>query len=301
MADNNEITLDSDYDGLNNETKAEGVKDPETPAVETITPEVRTAIEKEHALSIAKSMGYQTAEEMGNKANGKKILDPLTYITNAQEVTRTKGETIKQLESRVNDLVVVIEEQNKHRDKIVIAKVERKLAELKVVKDKAITDGDVTGVAAVEQKMKDLADEIPPETKQKGTSSEKVAAEDATLSVWKVKNPWFDNDPELRSMAQSISSRLGETLPIEDVLDVVDAKMARFVNIPEEKNSNDLLSPGHKASLVDEGGTEEKKTYTYEDLDHSQKNVYDTFKKQIPNFDGPAYIRDLVEIGETGK
>ncbi len=299
---NIEIKLEGDYPGVNAQNPAEGEKEPVKPVIETISSEVRAQIENEHTLTIAKSMGYITREEMGDKAKEKEFLDPLTYIKNAQEVTRTKGETIRQLESKVDDLVLVVEEQNKHKDKIVKAKVERRLEELKVDKEKAITDGDVDGVKKVEQEMTDLADEIPPETKPKGASPEKAEAEEKVLSAWKVKNPWFDNDPDLKLMAQNFSARLGDTLPLEDVLDVVDAKMARFVNLTGVRNNGDITPPGQKSSMVDDGGSEGKKiTYTYDDLTHEQKNVYDSFKRTAPNFDGDAYIRELVEISEAEK
>ena len=287
-----EIVMNGDYKGVNDQNTPEPEKEPGKLAVETITPGARQEIENAHTLAIAKSMGYQTKEEMGDKAKGRTFLDPLTYIKNAQEVTRTKGDTIDILEKKIDNLESIVVDQNIHRDKLVKARVERRLEELKADKERAITDGDIAGVEKVEKEMTDLTDEIPPETKPKNVSDEKK-----TLAAWEVKNPWFNDDPELRVMAQGIANKLGDTIPIEDVLDVVDAKMTRFVN---SKKTEVIKLPGQKLSRVDDGGSNEKVHATYNDLTHEQKNVVDNFKKTVPNFNVDDYIRELEEIGENG-
>lgn len=300
----NSIELESDYNipssNENAEEEVEG-KTPEKQSVETITPEARGEIETAHTLKIAKTMGYKTKEELGANAESREFLDPLKYITNAQEVTRTKGDTIVKLESKIDNLEDLIKEQNKHQGAIVKARVGRRLAELKEDKDKAITDGDVTAVAAVEKEMEDISKEVLPEKKEEKKTEDKEleAAENQIMTNWQKDNPWFDKDPELTTMAKTIAQKFADTVPLENILDVIDAKMQRFKGTAETAQKEAETKPA-RLTLVDDGDFSGEKTHTFNDLTYEQKKVYESFEKADPHFNGDNWLKELVEIGELG-
>jgi len=300
----NSIEMGSDYNIPSSDENATGEvenKTPEKQSIETITPEARAEIETAHTLKIAKTMGYKTKEELGTDAESREFLDPLKYITNAQEVTRTKGDTIIKLGTKIDNLENLITEQNKHQGAIVKARVDRRLAELKEDKDKAITEGDTAGVAAVEKEMEDISKEVLPENKEeeKTENKEQEAAENKIMANWQKDNSWFGEDTELTSMAKSIAQEFADSVPLENILDVIDAKLNRFVSTAKT-TQKELETKTARSSLVDDGDFSGKKTSTFNDLTYDQKKVYESFEKADPHFNGENWIKELDEIGELG-
>jgi len=167
----------------------------------------------------------------------------------------------------------------------VVAKEQREkaaaIAELEAVRKKAVTDGDGETFAAADKQIKALEKEPDPQPIQK---PERLSAE---TQSWLTENPWYNTDPVLRSVADSLSDVLAAespTLKGKKFLDKLTEKVK--IEMPHKFGN----SRREESVTTEHTSKPSKKARTYDHLPDDARKACDEFVKSIPGFTKEKYV-----------
>lgn len=116
----------------------------------------------------------------------------------------------------------------------------------------------------------------------------------AAVQAFREKNPWFDTDPTLNTVAQAIHVKLRrenpEMTPEENMAAVEEEVRARFPDSFENAARRRPGPPQPKERRGGGEGADQRGKRTYENLPPAAKDACDRFIRQIPGFTREKYL-----------
>lgn len=187
---------------------------PETPPVEESNP-----IEER-----AREMGWRPKEEWeGDEADWR---DAKEYVDRKPLYDR-----IDALNRRTRDMDRAIRTMQEHHAKVEQAAYKRALDDLKAQKKAALEDGDTDKLLEIDEQITDLKVEEKTATKQ-------PTQPHPALIDWVQRNPWYANDPSLRSSADMVAFTIANENPGIDPLELLEETGRRIKRTFKDKFTN---------------------------------------------------------------
>lgn len=157
------------------------------------------------------------------------------------------------------------------------------IAQLEEVRKKAVTDGDGETFAAADKKIEELKAEVA-KPKAEPKAEPKLTQE---TQEWLTENAWYNTDPVLRGVADSLSDVIAAENPGlkgRKFLDKLTEKVK--VEMPhkfENKRRDAQVTEDHQSKPT-------KKGRTYDHLPDDARKACDMFVKTIPGFTKEKYL-----------
>ena len=193
---------------------------------------------------------------------------------------REQGEVLNDIHSRFQ-----------RADKIAY---ERARADLKREMEEAVAEADTDKFKAAQAKLDNLVEpgvaEEEEDSAAKPASKSGGAQPNPVVSEWRRRNPWFDREPMLNGVAQSIHMELQRTqkgLSLEDNLDEVSRQIRqRFPEHFENERRRAPSTTGAPSGDRQSG----RRGRTYNDLPADAKAACDKFVRTIPGYKVQDYL-----------
>lgn len=230
----------------------------EAPEGEEQTPETQEQAPSQEVEAEARETGWVPKEEFkGDPAKwrpaGEWVERGKRILTIVQPRLKKAEEENAALRDELRMTKKAIEEVKERSDREARERYERKLAALQDAQRDAAAAGDVEEYDAIEEEKAKLKPPEPASTaKPEQAPEQKVQADaDALADEWAKKNPWFDQDPAMRSYAAHSLAFLQETTGEKQVsaalLDKVTEEVKR--RFPEK-----FTNPRREEAGTVEGG-----------------------------------------------
>jgi len=238
---------------------------------------------------LAREMGWRPKSEFGKDRDKKEWVDAATFLRRGGEIQQSLRDQVKDLRGAVD----AIRQHNETVYKAEVKRLEGDLAKLKENRRKAIEDGDVEAVDKLDEQLdtvKSQINNVNPATAQTGNTE---PAEQIT--AWKVKNPWYDSDPEMGAYADSLAQRLDKSgKPVKEILDTVE----RSVRERFSDRFNGRPPARQRAAMVESGSRfhDGSRQFSGRDLTSEQRATMRQFVR-LGVMTEKEYIRDLAKTG----
>ena len=197
---------------------------------------------------------------------------------------REQGEVLNDIHSRFQ-----------RADKIAY---ERARADLKREMEEAVAEADTDKFKAAQQKLDNLVEPGAQEDDDAGDRAQpggkgggrRRRLANPVVTEWRRRNPWFDREPMLNGVAQSIHMELQRTqkgLSLEDNLDEVSRQIRQ--RFPEHFENDRRRAPS--TTTAPSGDRQSgRRGRTYNDLPADAKAACDKFVRTIPGYKVQDYL-----------
>lgn len=264
--------------------------EPET-EIETDPPAERQAeIEREAAL-----MGHMPRDQF--RGNPDDWIDAETFVKRGREVMPILRKNNERLLSKITELErsrledrKTFEDFRKFQEQALERQKADTLAQLRTARKEAIAIGDGEAFEQAEEQIRQVKSyEIPDAIKQKPPEP---APMNPIFEDWVSRNDWFNKDPALRAVADSLveviradgTHEVGTPEFLEEVTRRVRAVSPGTFQNPARRAPAAVDSPAPRARKP--GGK------SYEDLPAEARQICDKFVNSIPGYTREAYVRD---------
>lgn len=255
----------------------------------------------------ARSQGWVSEDEWVEQGkDADDWVDAKQFVFRGELMQRIQQQSKQLHEStgKIDQLTKALQKMGEMNSKIAEEQYKKALQTLKRQKAEALSDEDHDAVVEIE----DQIDEIKEAQKALKEESEAPKANETSsippeFTAWIAENSWYNTDPVLKSVADTIGSSYAAQnpdLPPAAVLDYV----ARQVKLEMPHKFGGRKPQGQ--AVIEKGGRPnspvrgKKPKYTAKDLDDEQLKIGKTFVDTGALPDIQAYVDQLVEIGELG-
>lgn len=279
---------------------SEEILELENEAVEPVAPQLSPAEEK------ARSQGWVSEEEwieQGKEADD--WVDAKQFVFRGELMQRIQQQSKQLHEStgKIDQLTKALQKMGEMNSKIAEEQYKKALQTLKRQKAEALSDEDHDAVVEIEDRIDEIKEA------QKALKEENEAKPNPTapsippeFTTWITENSWYNTDPVLKSVADTIGSSYAAQhpdLPAAEVLDYVARQVK--IEMPHKFGGRKPQGP----AVIEKGGRPntpggKKPKFTAKDLDDEQLKIGKTFVDTGALPDIQAYVDQLVEIGELG-
>ncbi|MEX0932328.1 MAG: hypothetical protein WDZ61_00340 [Parcubacteria group bacterium] len=223
-----------------------------------------------------------------------------------------RGELFDKINSLKTEIYNIKRDYNllaDHHRKVSETEYKRAFENLKQERSKAAEEGDTAAVV----KYSDQIDELKEQQRQDAPKQVSQSVLTTQMQEWVSKNAWYNNDPELRTAADSLGGGYAQAnpgVPFEKVLEYVTERVTKLY--PEKFPSKRAKPNG--AALVEGttnhpnpsvSGSRSKGKLSEADLSQDERKVMDTLIKRkvfgnIPESDAKKrYLDDLAKVREA--
>lgn len=217
----------------------------------------------------AREMGWNPDHDGPNKKTAQQFYeDGLNILPIVQANWKKEKAKVETLEGEVKDLRSNHDRSIKALEKQFQRETERRLAELREEKLKAVGNADKEAFERLEKEEKELLKPAEPESE----APKQDFKSNPTIQVWEQENPWYGTDPDLTDYADFYSTRLRSKTDKKDkeFLDLVAEGVkkqfpGKFQN--PRKNNFSGAAPSTRQQAA--------KTTSYDSLPSSAKRDFD--------------------------
>lgn len=202
-------------------------------------------------------------------------------------------EKIEALSKQNKNINKTLDALKVHHGKVEEAAYKRALADLKMERMNAITEGDGVKFEAVENKIKQAEDQF-----KQATAAVATPPDPSEFVAWRSKNNWYEKDADMREYADEVGIKFHrEGLSPAEVLDAVSKKVRavfphKFVN-QNKANAPDVgVSSGRSSRAADDSSRYE--------LDETEKSIMNTLVNS-KTMTKEEYIKQLKAIKARGR
>jgi len=259
------------------------------------------------------------AREMGWTPENEYKGDPAKYVDAGEFIRRQ--ELFDKIHHEVNARKKIekqLAEVTKYVKNLTDSEYNRQLAQLRAQRQMALEEQDVAAADQVNEKIVDLTaqrkvQEQTEQEEQVQESAEEIKAQNqAVLTDWVVKNQWFNDNMDLREMADDYAEQFAlknPTKSLNELLVFVDQKMQKHVaKLNQEQSEEEEVEPiiqdkGKPMSKVTPARTTTRRPaakpkVTKADLDSTQRSIMESFVRTGVMTE-QEYIDSLVAMGEV--
>lgn len=216
----------------------------------------------------ARDMGWDPTYDGPNKKSAEQFYnDGLNILPIVQANWKKEKGRVEALEARLRETEENTKRSIQALQKQAERETERKLAELREEKIKAVKNADTEAFERLEKEEKEL---LAPEPEK--PDDKKDIRSNPTIQAWESENPWYGSDKDLTAYANGISSEIrGETDKTgKEFLDLVAERVKKtfphkFQN--QRKNNFSTASPSNRQMPA--------KTTSFDSLPPSAKRDFD--------------------------
>lgn len=233
---------------------------------------------KEKELSDVEKLAVEIGWNPDYEGDDREFVGAKEYILKSKEIQNTQTKQNKSLKRELEDVKRGMGMLQQHNDtvyKVQVKNLKSKIKELESHREEAVSDGDSKAVAAIDTQIKDL-NEIPDELPKVD-----VAEPTEEFVKWEEKNPWYNDDKEMRAFADTIGKEYAaKNLPLEKVFELVSKEVKRVFpeKFPEPKKRPS--APAVEGGGTKSSGKKSTSKYSYNDLSREQQDACDFFVKQ---------------------
>lgn len=240
----------------------------------------------------ARSMGWKPLEEFEGPEtkwrSAKEFVDRSSFFKKIE----TQNQTIQELK-------VALKELGKHQSSIAKLEREKAIRELTALKKEAFESSDFDAMQAVDDQLIALKSAPAPEVRIPEPSQED---NNALFADFKERNPWYDSDPELRELADTIAMgyaaqkvQSNQQVNPTELFDYVEKQVKKQKGTQTKK----MADPVHSSrQTTNNQNSRSGKKFTVSDLTPLQRKMATRFKESGAFKTEQEYVDSLVEIGE---
>lgn len=241
----------------------------------------------------ARSMGWKPLEEFeGPKTkwrSAKEFVDRTSFFKKIETQNKT-----------INELKTALKELGSHQAKIAKLEREKAIRELKALKKEAFEAQDFDALQEVDDQLVALQSAPDPVV----NIPEPNTQDSNELFVeFKERNPWYDTDPELRELADTLAMGYAAQ-KVQANQQVVPSELFDFVEkqVKKQKGTKTRMAdPVHSnKQTVSNSNRSSAKKFTVNDLTPLQKSMAKRFVEAGAFKNQQEYVDSLVEMGELG-
>lgn len=202
---------------------------------------------------------------------------------------RKRGKELRQYKEELEAL-------KESHQKIAKQSYERALQDLKKEKKEAYDEGDTDKIVEVDEKIRQTEQERDQE-QQTASRQDNTQMQEAFQS-WVKENPWYENDPDLREVADAIGNKLQAEDPniVNDPDEFLGKVVEKVKRASPEKFKGQKRQNPVEAEKGSEGGG--KKKYSIKSLDEDTRRV----AKRVMDATGMSEQDYMAQFyGETSK
>lgn len=216
-----------------------------------------------------------------------------------------KGEmisSIRQLRKALQDQKGAIDQLVDHNKKLEAKRTKEMQDYIKKQKAQAITDGDADRVLELDEMMEQAKEQertIQSQPPQNNPSP--------VFTEWTERNPWYENDPDLREEADLIGQAMFQNKmgngplshdDVRKVLDKVTDKVKRMY--PEKFENPNKSKPGAVSSSSTTTSSSKPKGKKFSIAKDVPENMQHAVKKMVTltGMEEHEYIKQMKELGE---
>lgn len=175
--------------------------------------------------SIARDQGWNPSYDGPNKKTAKQFVEDGENIQPILQANLKKErQRVEALEARLKETEVNTQKSIQALQKHAERETERKLAELREQKLKAVKNADTEAFERLEKEEKEF---LKPEEPEK--TDDKDYRSNPTIKAWESENPWYGTDKDLTAYANGISG---------DLRSETDKTGKEFLDIVAERTRN---------------------------------------------------------------
>lgn len=170
----------------------------------------------------------------------------------------------------------------------------------------AVEQGDTDAFDAADKELQDLEEQKPPAAPAKkpdgegggegegedgGSGRQQERQVDPYLQQWVDRNSWYNEDPELQSVAAAMERVVIQKMPnLKERLDYIEGEIKK--RYPEKFENQNRRAPSSVGRGSGSGSRGRGKGKSLEDLPSEAKKAYRKLKSTIPGYKVEDYIRD---------
>ena len=264
---------------------------------------------------------YSAAEakalSQGWKPKDQFVGDPDDFI-DAKEFLR-RGELFERInrdKQTINQLTKAMKELAEYNKSVRELAYNQALEDLTNQRREAMKSNDMETALNLEDKiealrgkkgeyMKPVEIEVP-EVEEEEEQQQADPEKQAIVDNWKQSNAWYDSDPDMKEIADTIGARMysqmeatGKFIPLDQFMEQVGAKVKELM--PHKFETQKPADKRPKTNRVlggrRVGSDGDKPKYTASDLNDTQRAVMNTLLRSGAIKSEQQYIDDLVRIG----
>lgn len=236
----------------------------------------------------------QKALEMGWRPKSEFEGDEDDFI-DAQEFVRRKPlfEKIDHVGKELRETRKALKALQEHHTKVKEAEYQNALKQLRAEKKVALEEGDADRLIEIDEQM---AETKAAEAAQRTQQQQQAAQPHPNFVQWVGKNPWYQSDVELRTVADQIGSAYAVKNPDihpDDVLKYVEQRIRKLY--PENFRNPNKERPSAVEGRTQTQASEKKDGVSDYPLTDEERRVMNTFVRQ-GIMTKEQYIKDLKSV-----